>query len=228
LKNLDIERAESRVALETALVENQVLKDKLTATEAAVTSLQKNLAAVSGEAEVFRRKANELNIRLEALGAGKLDDRLVKLLNDLKVGEEERARLRDALIGLTESVSRYEKVALSSDAAARLELEAAMRDARKALGVAPPEAISAPQLPSSLTEGMVVSIKEELALIVSNLGSRHGVKVGMAFDVIRGDSIVGSVRTVDVRERISGALIQNLSDKEKIKVGDRLRVAVQP
>jgi hypothetical protein len=62
---------------------------------------------------------------------------------------------------------------------------------------------------------------------VANIGSRHGVKVGMPFDVVRGDNIVGSVRIVDVREKIAGGLIQYLTDRERIKTGDRLKVASQ-
>jgi hypothetical protein len=47
----------------------------------------------------------------------------------------------------------------------------------------------------------------------------------MPFDVVRGDKVIGSVRIVDVREKIAGALIQYLSDQERIKINDRLKVA---
>ncbi len=47
----------------------------------------------------------------------------------------------------------------------------------------------------------------------------------MPFQVIRGEKLIGTVRVVDVRENIAGAVIQNLSsEKERIKVGDRLKV----
>ena len=50
----------------------------------------------------------------------------------------------------------------------------------------------------------------------------------MPFKVLRGDRVIGTVRVVDVRERIAGAVIQDLSsDKEKIKQGDRLKVDAQ-
>ena len=48
---------------------------------------------------------------------------------------------------------------------------------------------------------MAISVKDDLALVVMNLGSKQGVKVGMPFQVIRGEHIVGSVRVVDVREK---------------------------
>jgi hypothetical protein len=75
---------------------------------------------------------------------------------------------------------------------------------------------------------MVISIKEELGLIVANIGSRQGVAVGMPFQVIRDDRLIGTVRMIDVRERIAGAVVQDLSsEKEKIKVGDRLKIAAR-
>jgi hypothetical protein len=50
----------------------------------------------------------------------------------------------------------------------------------------------------------------------------------MPFQVWRGENLVGHVRVVDVREKISGAVIQDLSStRDKVKVGDRLRVDAQ-
>jgi hypothetical protein len=227
LKNLDIEAAEAKVAFDSVVTEANSLREKVAVLEGTVAALQKNLAMTSTEAEVFRRKASELNVRLEALGTGKVDDRLIKLLNELKLADAERKALRDALLALAEAVLRYQKVAATDDATARLDLEAGMRGASKALGVAPLDTPAAAAVPSSLADGMVISVKQDLALVVANVGSHQGVKVGMPFEVVRGESVIGSVRMVDVREKIAGALIQNLSDKEKIKIGDRLKVAVQ-
>jgi hypothetical protein len=72
---------------------------------------------------------------------------------------------------------------------------------------------------------MVISVKEEYSLIVANMGAGQGVKIGMPFGVWRGDSRIGLLRVVDVREKLCGAVIQSLqSDDTKIQVGDRLRV----
>lgn len=227
LKNLDLDKAEKALAVDSLIAENEALKERLSATQTAMSALQKNFGTVSSETEVFRRKAAELNARLEALGTGKLDDRLLKLLNDLKAVEDEKAKVRDALIQLNEAVLSYEKKTASTDPSARLELEAAMRDSARVLGIAPNEAASSAPVPSTLTDGMIVSVKEDLALIVANIGLRHGVRLGMPFDVIRNQTVVGTVRIVDVRDKIAGALIQNLSDRETVKVGDRLKVVAQ-
>jgi hypothetical protein len=77
----------------------------------------------------------------------------------------------------------------------------------------------------TLQEAMVVDVRDELSLIVANVGEKHGVKIGMPFQVWRDGRKVGEVRVVDVRDRISGAVVQNLeNNKNPVKAGDRLRV----
>jgi hypothetical protein len=74
-------------------------------------------------------------------------------------------------------------------------------------------------------DGKVLSVKEEWSLVVGNLGAKQGVKLGMPLRVVRAGKTIATLRVVDVREKISGAVIQDLdSEKVKIKVGDRLQV----
>jgi len=76
-----------------------------------------------------------------------------------------------------------------------------------------------------LMEGKVLSVKEEWALIVGNFGAKQGVKIGMPLRVVRDGKTIATLRVVDVREKISGAVIQELaSEKMQIKVGDHLQV----
>jgi hypothetical protein len=52
----------------------------------------------------------------------------------------------------------------------------------------------------------------------------QGVKVGMPLRVLREGRLIATLRVVDVRQKICGAVIQQLdSEKEKIRVGDRLQ-----
>jgi hypothetical protein len=77
-------------------------------------------------------------------------------------------------------------------------------------------------------DGSVISVKDEWSFVVGNLGEKAGVKIGMPMRVMRGDRRIATVRVVDVRQKICGAVIQELdSSKEKIKVGDRLQVDAQ-
>jgi hypothetical protein len=231
----EIETNEIRTTIDALAKENAKLKSQLEQSDGVLAGLQKNLVVANSEAEVFKRQAQELKKRLEALGldaaggsSAKLEQRLLKAANDLKLTEDERKKLQEALIRLSEAVIRFQKVAVTNNPEMRATLEAEMRNAARALGVAPPETREAASAPATLQDAMVISIEEQLALVVANVGTRHGVKVGMPFQVLQGDNIIGSVRVVDVRENISGAVIQDLADKSKIQLRDRLKVAAQP
>jgi hypothetical protein len=232
LSDLDIEYSELKMTLEKVLGENKQLRDALAETQKTLADMRKNLAATSGESEIFKRQAMELKLRIEALGldtAGgnnaKLEQRLLTAVSDMRVMAEEKKKLSEAVVRLSEAASIYAKTATGANAETRLALEAEIRNANMALGLNSPNAIEATAVPANISDGGVISVKDDLALVVMNLGSKHGVKVGMPFQVIRGEKLIGSIRVVDVREKIAGAYIQNLSsEKDRIQVGDRLKV----
>jgi hypothetical protein len=65
--------------------------------------------------------------------------------------------------------------------------------------------------------------------VVGNLGAQQGVKIGMPLRVVRSGRNIATLRVVDVREKISGAVVQEMdSEKDKIRVGDRLQVDARP
>jgi len=171
-------------------------------------------------------------VRIEALGldtaggnSAKLEQRLLTAVSDLRVVADEKKNLAEALVRLSEAASLYAKTATAANPETRLTLENEIRNASAAFGNASANAVEVLAVPSTISDGRTISVKDDLALVVMNLGTKHGVKVGMPFQVIRGARLIGSVRVVDVREKIAGAVIQNLSsEKERIKVGDRLKV----
>ena len=119
---------------------------------------------------------------------------------------------------------RFVKSTQSADPQARMEVEAQLRATNQLLagedGASPNE-----EAAPDLMNGQVISVKEEWSLVVSNLGAQQGVKLGMPLRVVRAGKTIATLRVVDVREKISGAVIQELdSEKVKIKVGDRLQV----
>ncbi len=106
----------------------------------------------------------------------------------------------------------------------RANVEAELRHTSELLG-SPAGVAEAPASEVTLSDAMVVEIRDELSLIVANVGTKHGVKIGMPFQIWRGETKIGDARVVDVRDSISGAIIQNLTDKKTpVKAGDRLRV----
>lgn len=236
LSDLDIEFTEAQVTLQTVTQENAWLRQQLKLAQAQVASLTESMAIANSEAEVFKRQTSDLKLRMEALGLdaanpdrAKLEQRLLKAVSDLKIVEAEKNKLADQLVRLTEAVVRYLGSATSTDGDARMAIEAEMRATSDALGMPTnSQAFVAAPVPATLTDGMVISVKEEYALVVANLGREQGVKIGMPFQVWRGEQRIGTVRVVDVRDRIFGAVIQDLNEiKVKIQVGDRLRVDAQ-
>jgi len=80
----------------------------------------------------------------------------------------------------------------------------------------------APQ--QTLESGQVVNLNWSLQMAVINLGEVHGVRLGMPFAVIQGDRIVGRLKVVEVRKKISGAVIERMDRDKTIQVGDRVRI----
>ena len=196
-----------------------------------MTALAQNLAVASANRSRSTTVLGDLKLRVEALGVAgvagntsKLEQRLLEAVSDLKLAEDER-KASTALSNSRKRSCRYQKSCRDDRRQKRASsLEAASRHERHGpSGDYHRRIVERPAVPSTLTDGMVISIKEDLALVVANVGRTHGVKVGMPFQVLRGDQLIGTVRVVDVREKIAGAVIQNLkSEKGRIKSGDRL------
>ncbi len=202
------------------------LREKLILSEAAIRGLTESLAVANGETELFKRKADDLSARAEALGiqtAGNETDalrtRLLAAVRDLRLLQKEKDAAREQLVALTESVMELLKTSEGIDAKYHLKVEERLRSASAFIGGQESKNVSA----AGLTSGRVVDTKPDLALIVANLGSRQGVKTGMPFQVWRGQKQIASVRVVDVRDAVSGAIVQNtVTPADTVRTGDTL------
>jgi hypothetical protein len=179
---------------------------------------------------LFRRKYSDLHLRMEALGLesankdrSKIEQRLLTAVSDLQLANKERDEFRDQMLRLNESMLRYLKTSEGGDAQARMDVETQLRRANEIATGSTTVPVQSAQ--PSLMDGSVISVKDEWSLVVGNLGEKQGVKIGMPMRVMRGDKKIATLRVVDVRQRICGAVIQEMdSGKEQIKVGDRLQV----
>ena len=218
---------------ETLLTQNEDLRKQLSIQQESLETLTASLAESNAEAEVFRRKFADLETRMEALGLpsankdrAKLEQRLLAAVSDLRLAQKERDELRDQLLGLNESLLRYLKTVEGGDAQARADVETQLRKTNELVGRSTSTSAKEPQ--ASLMDASVLSVKDEWSFVVANIGEQHGVKIGMPLRVMRGEQKVATLRVVDVRQRICGAVIEKMdSAKEKIKVGDRLQVDAQ-
>ena len=233
LSESKIENTEARPGGVTAaalLAQNEELRRQLSIQQESVKTLTTSLAESNAEAELFRRKYSDLELRMEALGLesvnkdrAKIEQRLLTAVSDLQLAHKDRDEFRDQMLRLNESMLRYLKTSQGGDARARMDMETQLRRtnelATRASRTPPPSA------QPSLMDGSVISVKDEWSFVVGNIGEKQGVKIGMPMRVMRGDKKIATLRVVDVRQRICGAVIQEMdSGKEKIKVGDRLQV----
>jgi hypothetical protein len=233
LSESKIENAESRGGGMTAaalFAQHEELCRQLSIQQESVKALTTSLAESNAEAELFRRKYSDLELRMEALGLesankdrAKLEQRLLTAVSDLQLAHKDRAEFRDQMLRLNESMLRYLKTSQGGDAQARMDMETQLRRTNE---LATRSTRTHPQSAQpSLMDGSVISVKDEWSFVVGNIGEKQGVEIGMPMRVMRGDKKVATLRVVDVRQRICGAVIQEMdSGKEKIKVGDRLQV----
>ena len=216
--------------------ENEALRRRNDSNKETIHALTESLAVANAECEVFRRKFGEQTLRMEALGLAAVGDnkealeqRLLQAVRDLALVRDEKDVLAERLVALSESVMLYLKTASGSDPKLRMEIEGQLREANKSVDeVAAKDAAPSADAQADLSNGRVLSFKEEYSLIVVNLGSRQGVKIGTPFLVTRDGKLVAKARVVDVRDRYSGAVIEEYgSTTEKVKVGDQMHVDFQ-
>ena len=232
LSESKVETAEHAVTAETLLAQNEELRRQLSIAQESLRALTSSLAESNAEAELFRRKFSDLELRMEALGLAsvskdraKLEQRLLAAVSDLQLAHKEREEFRDQMLRLNEAMLRYLKTSQGGDAQARMDVETQLRGTNNLVT----KSASAPDLPEpSLMDGSVISVKDEWSFVVGNLGEKEGVKIGMPMRVMRDDRKIATLRVVDVRQKICGAVIQEMdSEKEKIRVGDHLQVDAQ-
>jgi hypothetical protein len=226
-------RLSSEVTAPDLLRQNEDLQRQLLIAQQSLKALTSSLAESNAEAELFRRKYSDLQLQMEALGLAsaskdraKLEQRLLAAVSDLQLAQKERDAYRDQMLRLDEAMLCYLKTSQSADAKARMDVETQLRSIDKLVT----KSMNAPDLPEpSLMDGSVISVKDEWSFVVGNLGEKQGVKIGMPMRAMRGDKRIATLRVIDVRQRICGAVVQEMdSKKDRIKVGDRLQVDAQP
>jgi hypothetical protein len=218
----------SGVTAEALLAQNEELRKQLSIEQESLRALTASLAESNAEAELFRRKYSELELRMEALGLesankdrAKLEQRLLAAVSDLQLAEKERDEFRDQMLRTNEAMLHYLKSSQGGDAQARLEVETQLRGTNQLIAKS---TTAAPEPEASLMDARVISLKDEWSFVVANIGEKQGVKIGMPLRVLRDERKIATIRVVDVRRRICGAVIQEIDSKEKIRVGDRLQV----
>jgi len=230
-----IEVAEIKAALDASLNKSKKLESENAKLKQININLRDSLMASNAESEEFRGSYAKMRLQLEALGIEAITDgdkgvqgRLLKAMNDIRLLEEEKMRISEALINLSDKalqVIEESKEGIAGSDELKVLLGAAVDDADKALGIGDGQGFDEAGK-GTIHEAKIIGVKNDYGMVVFNVGRMAGAKIGMPFRLFRKDRPVGSSIVVDVRDNVSAALIKELNKEEDYpKVGDLASVA---
>jgi hypothetical protein len=237
LQDATLQLEEMKIAFRKVVGDNAEMKVQLQEKEKTVQLLTQNLAVWKTEAELFQHKWEEANLEAKASGVKlmtegeqRLQKQLSESIRQLYETQQERERLRDQmlrLIEITELVlQKTENLDPQLKRLAEVQRDAAL-DVVQKLKVEPDQmgtnqVVMVTQAGGDA--GRIIDVNKELQLVVMNLGRANGVAIGMPFLVMQSDTVIARVKVVDVREKISGALIERTEKSAHIGVGDRVKL----
>jgi hypothetical protein len=126
--------------------------------------------------------------------------------------EMDVARLREQVAQLTVSLA---------ESVAELDLERS----RASAGPTGAEPMTAGEGGVDASGLRVIDVNRSLNMIVFDGGSARGVKPGLVFTVVRDRAALARARAVDVRARIAGAVVEDVSEGKYPEKGDRVILA---
>ena len=224
-----IKLEELKTALHASLSNNERMATEITNLEKVNSNLRSSLMAANAEAEDFRKSYSKMRLQLEAYGIESVTDgqtgieaRLIKAMNDIRILEEEKMGLSEALINLSDGSLKFIKSAEEDtlDTEVIDETRELVDEADKALGIGN-LVVSDENTKGTIHEAGVIGVKDDYGIVVINVGSKSGAKIGMPFRLFRKDRPLGASVIVDVRDNVSAAIIKNLREEEDYpKVGD--------
>ena len=228
----NVELLELKTQVETSGRLISQLEAQVAAQKSEVAALSQGLAAANTQATQAHESYEKLRGVMEGLGVGALEgstdqvqDRLLVALKDFRLVNDQKQKVSEALLSLSEAAMLFAKSAQSGDLEARKKLEQSLASAEQAIRVANATG-AAEAAPGDLHNGRVVSYKDDQAVVVLNLGARDGVKIGMPFSIYREDHPIAKALVVDVRKSVCGAVVQEvINNKIPVQVGDRGKVA---
>lgn len=229
-----LQQQELEVTFRKLVSDYAELQTEMAEKEQALKALSESLAAAQNEAATLRKRCKELEQRGATVAtpgdAVKLNGQLADAATALQRSEQERSKLLEQLqrtnAVLEQALRGPESMSLVQRAQALAETERVKRtlaaDKPAAKRMLPP-AVQQTMAPT-LESAQVLSLNWGLQLAVINLGSEQGVRLGMPFVVMRDDRVIARLKVVEVRKKISGAIIELIDRGNAVKVGDRVRL----
>ncbi len=226
---------ETQDRLQAFEAENEALRRRNDSSNETIHTLTESLAVANAEGEVFRGStATETahgglgpRVGRRQQGSSRTAASQVGARPGARPGRKGQARRADGG-SLRNGAALHEDVQ-QRDPQIRLDIEAQLRAANEAVDdTAAKDSGGNAAAAADLTNGQVVSIKEEYLADRRQPRQPAGREGRDALPGAARQPSRGRARVVDVRERISGAVIEEYgSNTEKVKVGDRMHVDVQ-
>ncbi len=223
-----VELKELRAALKLAQEQAEAADARAEEAEARRRAVVESLAEAVRVSEEQMTAARETELRLQALGvdllspdAQSLEQRLLKAVRDLDIASQEGERRAAAIRRLSETFLKVLATTPQLDAKIRSEAEASLAEADASLASENAPASD----PADLSKARVVSIDDGIGLVVFDAGRRSGLRVGTPVALLREGRPLYSALVVDVRDSISGAVLQErLAEAGEVQVGDGIRL----
>jgi hypothetical protein len=178
------------------------------------------------EEQMISSRENQL--KLQAFGVDlftreedSLEQRLLKAVRDLDIAQQELERQSSSIRSLSEAFLKVLHSAPQLSDAERANAEKEIAAAGKLISDKPSGDIAA----GEISHARIVSIDSEIGLVVLDAGRSSGIRVGSPIAVLRGERPLYSALIVDVRESISGAVLQErMAGEGEVEVGDGIRL----
>ena len=187
-----------------------------------IASLQESLVEANRSEKESAEALVKIRTRLQALGKDLIsngDERTVEAWQNVTVLDRRLRRMEEAAIRLSSAAQAYIKSAITADPEARAQLEAYLRALEVELGLRNMPERNVER--GNLQYAQVKSIDEKSGLVVLNVGSKENARIGMVFNIMRGDLMVAEAMVADVRPDICGVFVQKLqNDNNPVRFND--------
>jgi hypothetical protein len=226
-----VEVRELRAALKVAQDQAAAERKRADGIEAQRKVLAESLAEAVRVSEEQAAAAREHQLTLQSFGVdlftkdeNSLEKRLLKAVRDLDIAQQELERRSAVLHRLSESFLKVLKDAPDLGAPLRTEAEKVLAEANAALS----EGEEGADPVTEISRARIVSIDAAIGLVVFDAGRESGLRVGTPVTIHRGDRPLYSALVVDVRDAVSGAVLQDrMAGAGEVEVGDSIRLLPQ-